>query len=92
MSPAFWPKVPKSWIGRHESQLTKSRARFRDLRTLPVAVEVDASGKVLMEEHVKIEQGGRPAPRIHFFDDTGGASGKVHIGWFGDHLDSPAKS
>lgn len=85
-------KVPKSWIGRHESQLTKSHSRFRDLRTLPVAIEVTSSGKVLMEEHVKIEQGGRPAPRIHFFDDTGGPTKKVHIGWFGDHLDSRAKS
>jgi hypothetical protein len=91
-SPLDGAKVPKSWIGRHESQLTKSNARFRDLRTLPVATEVDPSGKVLMEEHIKIEQGGRPAPRIHFFDDTGGATTKIHIGWFGDHLDSRAKS
>jgi hypothetical protein len=85
-------KVPKSWVGRHESQLTKSNSRFRELRTLPVAIAVDSSGKVLMEEHVKIEQGGRPAPRIHFYDDTGGPTQKIHVGWFGDHLDSRAKS
>lgn len=85
-------KVPKTWIGRHESQLTKSNARFRDLRTLPIATNVDPDGRVLMEEHIKIEQGGRPAPRIHFFDDTGGATQRIHIGWFGDHLDSRAKS
>jgi hypothetical protein len=85
-------KVPKSWIGRHESQLTKRRARFRGLRTLPVSTDVADAGEILMEEHVKIEQGGRPAPRIHFYDDTGGATRKIHIGWFGDHLDSPAKS
>jgi hypothetical protein len=85
-------KVPKSWIGRHESQLTKNNARFRDQRTLPVSTEIDPSGKVLMEEHIKIEQGGHPAPRIHYYDDTGGETKKVHIGWFGDHLDSRAKS
>jgi hypothetical protein len=86
------PKIPKSWIGRHESQLTKSNSRFRNLRTLPVSTEVEPSGTVLMEEHVKIAQGGTPAPRIHFYDDTGGPTKKIHIGWFGDHLDSRAKS
>lgn len=91
-APVDGVKVPKSWIGRHESQLTKARARFRDLRTLPVSTDVDDSGTILMEEHIKIEQGGRPAPRIHYFDDTGGPTKKIHIGWFGDHLDSPAKS
>jgi hypothetical protein len=45
-----------------------------------------------METHIKIEPGGSPAPRIHFYDDTRGPTGKVHIGWFGDHLDSHAKS
>jgi hypothetical protein len=91
-SPADGAKIPKSWIGRHESQLTKRSARFRDLRTLPVSPEIDASGRILMEEHVKIEQGGTPAPRIHFYDDTSGPTKKIHIGWFGDHLDSHGKS
>jgi hypothetical protein len=66
--PTDGAKIPKSWIGRHESQTTKRNARFRDLRTLPISRDVDASGKVLMEEHVKIAQGGTPAPRIHFYE------------------------
>jgi hypothetical protein len=45
-----------------------------------------------MEEHIKIEQGGSPCPRIHFYDDTRGSTGRIHVGWFGDHLDSAAKS
>ncbi len=33
-----------------------------------------------------------PAPRIHFVDDTAGATGKIHVGWFGHHLDNDSKS
>lgn len=85
-------KIPTRWVGRHESRSTKTTERFRELRMLPVATEVSADGRMFMEEHIKIEQGGTPAPRIHFYDDTGGATKKVHIGWFGDHLDSRSKS
>jgi hypothetical protein len=59
---------------------------------LPISVDVEPVGRTLMEEHIKIEQGGALAPRIHFFDDTSGATGRIHIGWFGHHLDSAAKS
>jgi hypothetical protein len=45
-----------------------------------------------MEEHIRIEQGGSPSPRIHYYDDTRGVTGKIHVGWFGDHLDSRAKT
>jgi hypothetical protein len=85
-------KIPASWIGRHESKITKETARFRDLRTLPVDREVSSEGEIFMEEHIKIQQGGTPSPRIHYFDDTGGTTRKIHIGWFGDHLNSRAKS
>jgi hypothetical protein len=84
--------IPDTWVAMHESATTDNNPRFRRLRTLPVAAEVDATGHVYMAAHIKIERGGTPCPRIHFFDDTEGATGKVHIGWFGDHLDSSAKS
>lgn len=45
-----------------------------------------------MEQHIRIEKGGNPAPRIHFYDNTHSDEGRVHIGWFGPHLDSWAKS
>lgn len=85
-------KVPTSWIGRHESKTTTATERFRRLRMLPISKEVDSSGSILMEEHIRIQQGGMPSPRIHYHDDTGGATGKIHVGWFGDHLDSAGKS
>jgi hypothetical protein len=84
--------VPASWVARTESKQTMANRRFADLRNLPISTDVEPSGRVVMEAHIKIEPGGSPAPRIHFYDDTRGPTGKVHIGWFGDHLDSHAKS
>lgn len=84
--------VPSSWVVPTESAQTLSNRRFRELRTLPVSPDVDPSREVLMQEHIRIERGGTPSPRIHYHDDTRGRTGKVHIGWFGDHLDSRAKS
>lgn len=63
-----------------------------EFRRLLVSTDVDPTRRLLMEAHIKIEQGGTPCPRIHFDDDTRGETGKIHIGWFGDHLDSRAKS
>lgn len=84
--------IPASWVAPSETKLTLENPRFRTLRTLPVVPEVNASGEILMAEHIKIERGGTPSPRIHYYDDTRGATGKIHVGWFGDHLDSRAKS
>jgi hypothetical protein len=64
-------KIPTRWIGRHESKNTKANRAFSDLRRLPVDQRVESSGRIFMEEHIKIEQGGTPAPRIHFYDDHG---------------------
>lgn len=38
-----------------------------------------------MPAHIKLEKGGSPSPRIHFHDDTDGATGEIHVGWFGPH-------
>jgi hypothetical protein len=39
-----------------------------------------------MEAHVKLRSVGYPAPRMYFHDDSGGATGKIWIGYLGDHL------
>lgn len=63
-----------------------SRAKFRDQRHLPVDIRVDESGRIHMWSHLKIAEGGGPlAPRVYFYDDTRGATGKVHIGYVGPH-------
>jgi hypothetical protein len=84
--------IPGSWVAMHETATTDNNPKFRRLRTLPVDKRISASGTVYMPAHIKIEQGGTPCPRIHFHDDLDGATAKIHIGWFGDHLDSGAKS
>ena len=69
-----------------ESEQVETNERLRKQRVLPVATEVDASGRVLMWPHLKIAEGGGPlAPRVYFHDDTRGSTGKVHIGFVGPH-------
>jgi hypothetical protein len=58
-----------------------------------VSPEIDAKGSTIMEAHLKIAHGGGPlAPRIYLHDDTAGATGKVHVGFFGPHKYVPNKS
>lgn len=46
-----------------------------------------------MLAHLKISEGGGSlAPRVYFHDDTGGATGKMHIGLVGPHYLVPNKS
>ena len=75
-----------------ESQSTDRNERFRSLRTLPLDPTVCGDSRIYMPAHIKIEQGGYPSPRIHFHDDTGGVTGKVHVGYFGVHLDNKSKN
>jgi hypothetical protein len=84
--------VPVTWIALSESQSTDNNERFRLLRTLPLDPLVCGQERIYMPSHIKIEQGGYPSPRIHFHDDTGGTTGKVHIGYFGVHLDNKSKN
>ncbi len=84
--------IPVTWIALSESESTDNNDRFRQLRTLPLDEAACGDKKTYMPAHIKIEQGGYPAPRIHFYDDTGGPTGKVHIGYFGVHLDNKSKN
>ena len=80
--------VPADWVAAGENETTASNPRFRHARTFPVPTDASADGLAYMEEHVKLEKGSDPAPRIHFMDDTGGRTGKVYIGYLGRHLPS----
>ncbi len=84
--------IPRAWIALSESETTNNNDRFRALRELPIDPAVTGAETVYMPAHIKIVAGGYPAPRIHFHDDTGGVTGKVHIGYFGQHLDNKSKS
>lgn len=78
--------IPAGWVAMKESESTDNNPRYREARTFPVPEDVDADEVVYMCAHIKIEAGGRPAPRIHFHDDTSGRTGLVYVGYFGEHL------
>lgn len=74
-------------VALKESQTTMSG--FGKYRILPCPPEVDPTRWICMEAHVKVGDGSPPAPRIHFHDDTSGATGKIIVGWLGKHLPNP---
>jgi hypothetical protein len=80
--------IQSNWVSMHESDTTDQNPAYRAARTFPVPPAVDDASEVYMDAHVKLQPGGRPCPRIHFHDDTGGATGKIHVGWLGDHLEN----
>ncbi|GGN82324.1 hypothetical protein GCM10010112_59590 [Actinoplanes lobatus] len=84
--PSGGAAVPATWVALSESETTTTMPRLREARTFAVPVQVEASGRAYMQAHIKIQQGGTPCPRIHFHDDTGGRTRRIHIGYVGDHL------
>ncbi|MFK0143251.1 hypothetical protein [Streptomyces murinus] len=82
--------IPRTRYAPSESSSVTVCERFRQARTFPVPAAVCEKGRVLMQEHIRIGTGQPPAPRLHFYDDTSGATGKVHVGYLGKHLPSPA--
>jgi hypothetical protein len=90
-TPAGQPIVSEKWIALSEDDRVNREAKFYGPRTFDVPTGVDASGRIYMPAHIKIVEGGRPAPRIHFFDDTIGATGMIHVGYIGPHLPNGQK-
>jgi len=78
--------IPTGMLAMRESQSVTSRTKFSTARTFRVPAEVDPSGKILMEAHIKLRAVGYPAPRMYFHDDSAGATGKIWIGYLGEHL------
>lgn len=76
-------------VASGESELVVNTPRYRNARTFPVPREVHADGWGFFGAHVKIDRGGGVAPRLHYLDDTRGATGVVHVGYLGPHLPSP---
>ncbi|MGH9130064.1 MAG: hypothetical protein ACRDY2_14175 [Acidimicrobiales bacterium] len=87
-SPSGSEVVPSEWVAAAENETTTNNPRFRRARTFPVPTDVSSDGEAYMAEHIKLEKGSDPAPRLHFWDDTGGKTGKVYVGYLGRHLPS----
>ena len=102
-SPAGATPEPSSALGRRVVDIVYPTVKTRFFgaktlnnsmlvgkRVLPVSTEVDLAGRVSMLAHLKIaEGGGNLAPRLYFYDDTAGATKKVHIGFVGPHYLMP---
>ena len=75
-----------SWL---QSTAVKESDTVRDdeclyaQRVLPVSTDVEPTGKIFMESHLKFR--GSMAPRLYFFDDTKGKTRKVHVGGIDPH-------
>lgn len=85
--PHHWPATTKK-LAMTESRRVRTDAKLWHKRLFPVAVEVEASGRIHMEAHIKIaEGGGLLAPRIYFHVSR--QFGKVYVGYFGPHKNVP---
>lgn len=85
--PFAWTATPKK-LAMTESKTVNGNDKLRAKRMFTVDVRVDASGKVYMQAHIKIaEGGGLLAPRIYFIHSQ--ESKTVHIGYFGPHRNVP---
>ena len=71
-------------VAAQESAETMSKYGVK--RTFDVDERVDSSGQIEMQAHLKIQKGGgQNIPRLFFYDDTAGGTGKVHVGFLGPH-------
>ena len=78
--------VSSQFIAMSESQSLMNNPDLRRHRRLPIDPTVDRSGYVEMQAHLKpVQGGGMQIPRIYFYDDTKGHTGKVHVGFIGPH-------
>ena len=80
-----WPASQRK-LAMRESRTVMESPDLRNKREFRISSEVKASGRVTMEAHLKIaEGGGESIPRIYFYDDAKGATGRIHIGFIGPH-------
>lgn len=90
--PLTWPATTKK-LSMSEGETVQNSTKLKRTRVFEVDSALGRSGEITMLAHLKIsEGGGNLAPRVYFHDDTGGATGKVHVGLVGPHYLVPNKS
>lgn len=83
--PDSWPASQKK-LSMTESETLQKNKKLMQSRVFPVDRSLEASGKLTMVAHLKVNEGGGDlAVRIYFFDDTTGPTRKVHVGFVGPH-------
>jgi hypothetical protein len=77
---------PVAKLAMTESDTVQKNDQLRNQRRFPVSTAVDASGRIHMFAHLKIQAGGGDnIPRLYFWDDTDGSTGQMHVGYIGPH-------
>ena len=90
---AYWCRNSghrKAWYANQvvisEGAKVASDWRFLSDRFRRVAPALDASGRLAMQSHIRISTGhSGHSPRLYFYDDAAGKTGRVHIGFIGGH-------
>jgi hypothetical protein len=80
-------------IAMKDSESVTNDPELRAKRVFAVSTALDVTGQKLMQAHAKIQiRGGGQIPRVYFYDDLKGATGKIHIGFIGPHYLVPTPS
>lgn len=61
------------------------------MRTFPVPVEVDTTGRIFMPAHLRLGQTGAVAPRM-YFHDASASHNSIYVGYIGRHLENTQTS
>lgn len=77
-------KWPVKQVAMAESGITMEM--YGDERLFQVPVEVDMTGRLAMQAHLRIAEAGTTSPRLYFHDDRRGVTGTVIVGYIGPHL------
>ncbi len=76
----------ESKISMHEAETTTNNFDLMADRSFPIDTEVSETGRCIMRSHIKIQKTGNShIPRVYFYDDTRGKTGKMHVGFIGPH-------
>ncbi|GAA3897951.1 hypothetical protein GCM10022244_05350 [Streptomyces gulbargensis] len=75
---------PVKQIAMGETEATRSA--WGGERTFPTPTELEPSGRMPMYAHLKLGSKGTISPRIYFYDDSRGVTGKVVVGYLGPRL------
>ncbi|GHG04200.1 hypothetical protein ACFFSH_38085 [Streptomyces filamentosus] len=75
---------PVKQIAMGETEATKTT--WGDERIFPAPSKLDPRGRMQMEAHLKLGSKGSVSPRIYFYDDSRGITGKIVGGYIGPHL------
>lgn len=82
-TPAGYRTISPEKHAPTETNITKRR--FGDERVFPVPKGVSPDGRAVMNAHFKLGRLGTIDPRLHYLDDYTG-TGKVYVGYIGEHL------